>query len=358
MKSIKLSPLILCALCIFILTLSGCGGKVDIAFITDMGTVSDGSFNQGSYEGALNYAENNDKQIKVYEPQGASNSDYLKEIRSAVKDGAKVVVCAGTLFEESIYTAQKKYPKVDFILVDGIPHDDKGKDFTIKDNTMPIMFSEEEAGFLAGYAAVRDGNTELGFVGGTNQESVEQFGYGYVQGADYAAIEMGVNVRVKYCYANTFLEDDNVKNMAEAWYNGGTQIIFACGGAMGRSVIAAAEESGGKIIGVDIDQSRISETVVTSAKKMLGNAVYMGLEKKFSENFTGGAVYEMEAENNGIGLEMENSRFEKFDEELYNAIYEQLASGRIEPYSSTDFGNTSDLELVNTEVFYLELNND
>lgn len=349
---------VLCILTMILwsLSLSGCGKNTDIAFITDMGTVQDGSFNQGAYEGVTRYLEGKDKTCRIYEPDGASTAEYLKNIKAAVHDGADVIVCPGVLFEEAIYSAQKKYPRVHFILVDGVPHDASGRDRTIKKNTMPIMFAEEQAGFLAGYSAVRDGNTELGFVGGTNQESVIQFGYGFVQGADYAAIETGRNVNIKYCYANTFLESDEVKNMCSAWYRGGTQVIFACGGAMGRSVFAAAEENGGKVIGVDVDQSKDSETIITSAEKMLGNAVYYGLSDSYSDQFKGGSVYEMNATNGGIGLEMENSRFESFTEDQYKAILDQLISGRIVPYSAADHGNTSDLELVNTQVYYLELN--
>ena len=337
--------------------LAGCGKGIDIAFVTDMGTVSDGSFNQGAYEGVARFTEETGKVSKVYEPDEASTDAYLKNIKAAVKDGADVIVCPGVLFEEAIFTAQKKYPKVDFILLDGEPHNAAGDDFTIRENTMPVMFSEEQAGFLAGYSAVRDGNTELGFVGGTNQDSIIQFGYGFIQGADYAAIERGVNVTIKYCYANTFLESDEVKNMAGAWYRGGTQVIFACGGAMGRSIISAAEENNGKVIGVDIDQSTLSETVITSAEKMLANSVYMGLNSYYNGTFSGGQVCEMNAANGGIALEMENSRFETFSEVEYGTVFSLLAEGRIVPYSTTSYGNTSDLELINTEVYYLELNN-
>lgn len=338
--------------------LAGCGKGIDIGFITDMGTVYDGSFNQGTYEGVVRYTDETGKICKVYEPDGVTTDDYLKNIKKAVKDGAEVIVCPGYLFEEAIYKAQKKYPKVEFILVDGQPHNADHSDYTIRENTMPIIFAEEQAGFLAGYSAVKDGNTELGFMGGNIQDSVVKFGYGFVQGADYAAVEMGVNVSVRYCYANTFLESEEVKNMTSAWYKGGTQVIFACGGAMGKSVFAAAEENNGKAIGVDIDQSASSESIITSAEKMLGNAVYQGLVNYYDDTFTGGTLYEMDAANGGIGLEMVNSRFSKFTQEDYDTIYARLVSGSIVPYSATDYGNTSDLELVSTEVYYLELKSD
>ena len=335
--------------------LTGCGKGIDIAFITDMGTVYDDSFNQGTYEGVVRFTEDTGKTCKIYEPDGVTNDEYMKNIKKAVKDGAEVIVCPGYLFEEAIYKAQKKYPKVEFILVDGQPHNADASDYTIEDNTMPIVFSEEQAGFLAGYAAVRDGNTDLGFMGGNCQDSVIRFGYGFVQGADYAAIEMGTNVSIRYCYANTFLENDDVKSMTSAWYKGGTQVIFACGGAMGKSVFAAAEETGGKAIGVDIDQSNVSESIITSAKKMLGNAVYQGLSNYYDDTFTGGTLYEMDAANDGIGLEMDNARFTSFTREEYDTIYARLVSGGIVPYNATDYGNTSDLELVSTEVYYMEL---
>ena len=351
----KMRLLNVISLLLMTFALTGCGKGIDIAFITDMGTVYDGSFNQGAYEGVLKYAEETEKISKVYEPDGVTSDEYLKNIKQAVKDGAEVIVCPGYLFEETIYKAQEKYPKVEFILVDGQPHNSDGSDYTIEDNTMPIVFSEEQAGFLAGYAAVRDGNTELGFMGGTNQDSVIRFGYGFVQGADYAAIEMGTNVSIRYCYANTFLESDDVKSMTSAWYKGGTQVIFACGGAMGKSVFAAAEENGGKAIGVDIDQSSVSETIITSAKKELGNAVYQGLANYYDGTFSGGTLYEMDAANAGIGLEMDNARFDKFTREEYDTVFARLVSGGIVPYRSTDYGNTSDLELVSTEVYYMEL---
>ncbi|MBR5407376.1 MAG: BMP family ABC transporter substrate-binding protein [Lachnospiraceae bacterium] len=345
---------VICAL-LMAFGITGCGKSVDIAFITDMGTVYDGSFNQGAYEGITRFTADTGKRSKVYEPDGATTKVLLKNIRKAVRDGADVIVCPGVLFEEAIYKAQQKYPRVDFILLDGEPHDASGEGEIAK-NTVSVMFSEEQAGFLAGYCAVRDGNTQLGFVGGTNDDPVVQFGYGFVQGADYAAIEMGVNVAIKYCYANTYLENDDVKNMTGAWYRSGTEVIFACGGAMGRSVISAAEENDGKVIGVDIDQSSLSNTVITSAKKMLGNAVYNELSDYYNGTFIGGNVLEMGAENDGIALELDNGRFKDFTPEIYDAIYEQLKTGRIVPYASTAYGNTSDLELMNAEVYYLELN--
>ncbi|MCR4739981.1 MAG: BMP family ABC transporter substrate-binding protein [Lachnospiraceae bacterium] len=351
----KLHYLISIMTCLILLT--GCGGqKAEIAMITDLGTINDGSFNQGTYSGVERYAGETGRSFTYYQPEDASEEAYVKSIKKAIKNDAKIIVLPGEIFEEAVYDVQKAYPKVNFVLIDGVPHDADYKDNTIGTNTRAVVFADEQAGFLAGYAAVRDGYTALGFLGGNPQDPVIRYGYGFVQGADYAAIELGVPVRINYCYGMTFLESEDMKNLAGSWYDQGTQIIFACGGAMNRSVMKAAEEKGGRVIGVDVDQSRDSETVVTSAMKELGNAAYQGLKDYYDGNFNGGNVITMNAANNGVGLPIDTSRFVNFTEGDYNAIYSQLVDEKLVPYADTNYGNTFDLTLINTTVTYLELN--
>ena len=340
---------------IIISVLSGCGEKAEIALITDIGTVEDGSFNQGVWDGIRRYVDETAISYDFYRPSDTDLDSYMKAIKTAVKRGAKVVVCPGELFGEVVYTAQFKYPKVSFILVDGEPHNEDYSDETIADNTMAVVFSDEQAGFLAGYAAVREGYTNIGFLGGDTQKPVIRYGYGFVQGADYAAIELGKMVTINYCYGKTFEESPEMVELASSWYQNGTEVIFACAGAMGHSVMKAAEENGGLVIGVDVDQSRESPTVLTSALKELANASYRGLTDYYNGSFQGGKTLLMDAGNDGIGLAMDTSKFVNFTDAEYNAIYGQLVDGKLVPYAGCDFGNTFDLTLVNTTVNYLEL---
>lgn len=335
--------------------LLGCGSnKAEIALITDVGTVDDGSYNQGCWEGIVKYGDENGINYKYYQPKEALCKSYLETIKDAVRYGAKIIVCPGYLPEEAVFYAQDKYPNVHFILVDGIVHNSDYTDFTIKDNVMPIRFAEEQAGFLAGYAAVKDGYNRLGFMGGEAEDAVIRFGYGFVQGADYAAIEMGKQVEIRYYYTGTYFEDPYVSAFASDWYNAGTEVIFACGGAMGRSVMHAAEASGGKVIGVDVDQSSESKTVITSALKNLSSAVYSGISDHYQGNFKGGAIAEFNASNNGIGLVIDNAQFRQFNNADYNVIYTQMLSGAIVPYNVTTDGTCNDMMLVNTSVIYQE----
>ena len=127
-----------------------------------------------------------------------------------------------------------------------------------------VMYAEEESGYLAGYAAVMDGMKKLGFMGGMAVPAVQAFGYGYLQGAQDAAKELGLGageVEVIYHYTGNFEENDTNTATAKTMYQEGVEVIFACGGSVGKSVMAAASEAGAKVIGVDVDQRYDSETV-------------------------------------------------------------------------------------------------
>jgi len=298
-----------------------------IAMITDAGEIDDKSFNQGTWEGIQAFAEDNGKTFKYYKPTEVSDSAYLAAIDLAIQGGAEVVVTPGFLFEPAIYDAQDLYPDTSFIILDGTPHTADYSTFRIESNVYSIFYAEQQAGFLAGYAAVKDGYTKLGFMGGMAVPAVVRFGYGFVQGAEYAAVEMGVDaVELKYHYTGDFAATPKNQTTAATWYADGTEVIFACGGKVGNSVMAAADAAGAKVIGVDVDQSPESETVITSAMKQLGVSVYMGLEGFYAGEFKGGVSETLDITVDGVGLPFASSRFNTFSEADYNAIYDALVA--------------------------------
>lgn len=318
--------------------LTGCSGgdsdsgsnTFELALITDVGTIDDKSFNQGAWEGLVKYATENEITHKYYQPAEKTTDAYLSSIDLAVKAGAKVVVTPGFLFEPAVFKAQDTYPDVKFILLDGSPKEGQDTEVVVGDNTYSVFYAEEQAGFLAGYAAVKEGYTKLGFMGGMAVPAVVRFGYGFVQGAEYAAEEIGITgLEVKYNYTGGFNATPEVQSKAASWYQGGTEVIFACGGAVGNSVMAAAEASSGKVIGVDVDQSAESATVITSAMKMLGQSVYDAIAAYYADSFPGGVSATLGADVDGVGLPMENSKFEVFTQADYDAIYAKLVAGEI-----------------------------
>ena len=327
---------------------------VDVVLITDFGTIDDNSYNQGAWDGVMQYAEEAGLSYEFYQPEDNDNDSIMAQVKRGVKNGARLFVCPGTMLEVPVYNAMKKYDDASFILVDGVPHNEDNTESLIEENVSVIKFAEEQAGFLAGYAAVRDGYKGLGFVGGMPIDPVIRFGYGFVQGADYAAIEMGVNVHIRYTYTNTFGEDPLIEDLAAAWFDDDTEVIFACGGSIGKSVIRAAENHDGKVIGVDVDESSESETVITSAMKDIKTAVYDDVKSFFEGSFAGGSETVKTAATGGVCLPMETSRFEKFSQENYDAIFSHLVDGMIVPYKETNIATCEELSLVNTEVTYIE----
>ncbi|MDR0502857.1 MAG: BMP family ABC transporter substrate-binding protein [Treponema sp.] len=330
----------------------------ELALITDTGSIDDNSFNHGCWQGIMQYSRERFVPHKYYQPEGHAISDLLAAIDLAVKDGAKIIITPSVTFENTVFMAQERYPNVNFILVDGIPHSGAGdSSYKTGSNTSCVLFAEDQAGFLAGYAAVMDGYRTLGFFGGELIPPVNRFGCGFIQGVEFAAETLALapgSVTMNYIYTGSFLPSPEAQDLAASWYESGTEIIFACGGAIGKSVIAAAEKAGKKVIGVDVDQSRDSETVVTSAMKGLQSAVYTSIVNYYNGRFPGGRMQVFCAANRGIGLPMQNSRFQHFNISEYNAIYQKMINGdipRIEKLDNT--GSPTVIPISIIKVNYL-----
>ena len=192
----------------------------EIALVTDVGTIDDESFNQACWEGVKAYAEANGKTYQYYQPGADSTDERLNSIDQAVSEGAKVIVCPGYLFGETVATAQELYPDVDIIAVDVSAGDLGGVD--AQQNLYCAVFGEEQAGSLAGYAVGKDGYTKLGFLGGMAVPAVQRYGYGFVQGANAAAVEQGTPIEINYTYGGQFYGDANITAKMEGWYTTGT----------------------------------------------------------------------------------------------------------------------------------------
>ena len=329
-----------------VISFAGCGGgggtttpqgnTYELGLVTDIGTIDDRSFNQGAWEGLKKYAEETSKTYQYFQPLDQSMSSYNDQIETAIEAGSKVVVTPGFLFENAIHKSQSQFPETYFILIDGAPnnvtdwdtnatYDGGDMDFTIGPNTYSVFFKEEQAGFLAGYAAVKDGYRKLGFMGGMAVPAVVGFGYGFVQGADYAAAELGISdVDIVYHYTGVFSASPEIQAKAASWYSSGVEVIFACGGSIGNSIMRAAENSNSAVIGVDVDQSNESDTVITSAMKNITISVYEGIKAYYEGSFPGGESVHLGAESDGVGLPMATSKFNSFSQAEYDEIFAKL----------------------------------
>jgi len=325
----------------------------EIALVTDYGTIDDKSFNQGAWEGVVQYGDEFGVTYKYYQPTEKTTDAYVETIDLAIQGGAKIVVCPGYLFSEAVYTCQEEYPDTYFIILDAQPKNADG-DVFIADNTMAITYQEDEAGFLAGYAAVKEGYKSLGFMGGMAVPAVKRFGFGYVQGIEYAAKELGLeSVDLVYYYTGAFAATPEAQAQAASWYESGVEVIFGCGGAVGNSVMAAAETAGKFVIGVDVDQSSESDTVITSAVKGLSISVYDGVKAMYDGSFPGGKISVFHSANHGVAIVMDNAKFENFTQADYEEIYAKVASGEITLFHDTD-KKVTDISLEKVKVSVVE----
>lgn len=305
--------------------------QYEIAFITDVGDLKDKSFNQGTWEGVKRYASENKKSYKYYQPangSSATDDDRYGAMKAAVDGGGKLVFAAGFMQEKALKKAAAEFPDVKFVFIDGWPLG--------LPNVAAIDFSEEQAGYLAGYAAVVEGYTKLGFSGGGGGgvPAVPRFGYGYVQGAEQAAKDLkieSIDMKYTYEYGANFQASADLQAMLNGWFVNGTQVIFMCGGAICQSGFAAAAANDGFIIGVDVDQSGMSDTVITSAEKKLREAVMQACGWFYNNEWEAHADKQntLGAADNAIGLPMDTSKLEKFTQEKYDELYKKLQDGTL-----------------------------
>lgn len=328
--------------------------ECEVALITDEGTIEDGSCNELAYKGMQQYCDEKGIKSACFYPQNIDKASYLTEIKNAVKSGAKVVICPGNLLDEAVFEAQKQYPQVSFITINGEPHNSDYSDTHLEENAEVIKFAEEEAGFLAGYAAVREGYRYMGFMGGMPEDSVIRYGYGFVQGADYAAIELGEKVYIAYVYANTFTEGIHVKNMAANWFENGIEAIFTCSENMNKSVISAAEELNKDVFVAESNTNTASAAIIFSCTNNISEAVYKSIDEYYNGTFSGGSVKCLTINDSGIGIDMDNAKFKNFSNIEYDAICNSLMNNDIDPYDNTEIATTKELDLVNTQIVYAE----
>lgn len=329
-------------------------GTYEIAFISGEGELDDSGFHESSWEGIAEYADENRITYSYYRPAADTRQAREEAVRTAAKKGAKIIISQGYPFEEVIAHMQNEYPKIQFLMLDAKPRK-SGQKAELASNVHCILFREEEAGYLAGYAAVREGYTRLGFLGGKEIAPVQRYGSGFIQGAEYAAMEMEREITLKYQYTDTFLPSDEVQQKSKEWYEEGVQVIFACNGGASVSMMQSAEELDGKVIGVDTDQSAESITVLTSAGKNLKGAVTEALDTLYENGgvWSGkqaGKTITLGAKEEGVGLPQEEEawRFENFTQRDYRKIYRGLKRGEQEILSGT-------ATMPKTERVHLEL---
>ena len=347
--------------------------KMKVAMVTDSGDITDQSFNQMTYEACKTWGKENDIEFNYYKPQSDSDEARTASVDQAVADGANVIVLSGYVFAPTVIDESDLYPEVKFLALDVSAGDicEKGigegydynpdhynvTDYYNEDNVYCCTYQEELSGFMAGYAAVMLGYRHLGFLGGMSVPAVNRYGYGYVQGADAAAKELGITdeVQVEYVCGGQFYGDADITAYMDTWYGSkGVEVVFACGGGIYTSAAEAAVKTGGKVIGVDLDQSvTINEykdgLTVTSAMKGLQVTIDNVLDAILNDEWDEyvGKIENLGMESpdpaeNYVQLPEETTQWDDtFTKEDYQKLVERMYNGEYEVSSdSTTFPET------------------
>lgn len=363
--------------CLMVFSLTACGGSdggssdggssasgsdMNIAMITDSGDITDQSFNQTTYEACKAWAAANGAEFTYYKPDSDSDESRNASVDQAVAGGANVVVMPGYMFAAAVVTQSEMYPDVKFIALDvgagdlcekgvgeGYDYDPSHynvTDYYNTDNVYCCTYQEELSGYMAGYAAVKLGYRHLGFLGGMSVPAVTRFGYGYVQGINDAAKELGVtgDIEVEYVCGGQFYGDADITGAMDTWYGTmGVEIVFACGGGIYTSAAEAAVKTGGKVIGVDSDQAGTIDSLyedgitITSAMKGLAatvNSVLTDIKAGNWSSYTGkidnlGLVSE-KPEENYVQLPLDSTQWgDGFSKDDYLALVKAMYKGEV-----------------------------
>ena len=341
-------------------------GAYKIAMITDYGDITDQSFNQTTYEACKAFSDDNSLEFSYFKPAGDSTADRVAMIEKAADEGYNVIVMPGYAFGGAIVEAAPEFPDVKFIALDvaagdlletavanaGETYDYNPSNWNLADyvdlsNVYCAVYQEELCGYMAGYAAVKLGYKNLGYLGGMAVPAVVRFGYGYVQGVDAAAAEMGLtDVTLNYVYGGQFFGDADITAVMDTWYQSGTEVVFACGGGIYTSVVDAAKKVGGKVIGVDVDQSaNIAEyagedgLTLTSAMKGLYPTTYDTLTDVVLngnwDNYKGkiatlGLISGDDPTANYVQIPMDTTQWgDGFTQDDYKAMVKDMYDGKI-----------------------------
>ncbi|MCR5450079.1 MAG: BMP family ABC transporter substrate-binding protein [Solobacterium sp.] len=338
--------------------------EVKVAMITDYGDITDQSFNQTTYEAAKAYCDSNGLAFTYYKPAGDSTAEREAMIDKAVADGYNVLVMPGFAFAEAIAGTVDMYPDVKYVALDVSEYDLNSYGLTeMPENLFSAVYQEEIAGYFAGQAAVKLGYEKLGFLGGMAVPAVIRYGYGFVQGADDAAAELGKTVDIKYAYGNQFYGDADITAAMDTWYGAGTEVVFACGGGIYTSAVDAAKKVGAKVIGVDVDQAGVIKAyaeedgmTVTSAMKGLAatvNSVLSAIKDGSWATYSGqiqnlGLVSGTDPAVNYVGLPSSTQWADGFTEADYNKLVADVFSGAVTVSNDT----AAEPETTNANVDY------
>jgi basic membrane protein A len=325
------------------------GGGAAIAVALDVAGTEDNGKNAALWSGVCTFCQNFNYTSKSFAAAEETEQAEEDTLRQAAESGAGLVICVGSAMEMALYTIQDNYPSVSFLILDGEPHDGEYASYRTGNNTHCVLFREEQAGYLAGYAAVAEGYTNIGFLGAQTMPPIVRYGTGYLQGAEAAAEDYGVQIAAKYWYSGVYEANDDITTRMSGWYADGCQVIFAAGGNLAQSCIdaCAQQTNASYVIAAGYDQTSLDAHVLATAQKCYSRIV----QEELYAFYSGGSVWASDKAAltetvgctlGGVALSGTEWRFSNFTQEAYTTLYEKLFNAQIKVERFSDTNTTPD----------------
>ena len=298
--------------------------------VSDAGGFDDKSFNQLSYEGVKQAADELGADFKGVESQ--SENDYAPNLESLVAEGCDAIVTVGFALSAATVESAKANPGIEYILIDDAADNDFDgtKD---ADNIKPLLYDTAQAAFLAGYAAADYTTTGVvGTYGGMPFPTVTIFMDGFKQGAEYYASEKGKEVKVvgyeggeKGLFTGGFEANETATTTAKGILDQNADVILPVGGPIYQGALTAIADSGKDValIGVDADffetDPNTQDVVMTSILKNMKVSTYEAILAAGNDEFDAEA-YVGTLENDGVGIAPFHNYESKVSESLQGEL--------------------------------------
>ena len=335
----------LVAASITVLAVGACGGTANspasscsktwkVGLVTDVGKLSDKSFNFDSYKGVQDAQADASLCVQGKAIESSTPDDYPKNIQQFIDQKYDMIIGVGFNLGDAVTAASKANPSIKFVLVDAFDFTDK----TPPANLVGLLFQEDQPGFLAGaLAALVSKSGTIGVVAGLQTvPPVVRYVEGYAKGAAYA--KAGTKVLKIYqpeSGAKDFNDPDWGKQQGQTFISQGADVIFGAGGQTGNGALLAAKDAGKFCVGVDVDQyisyPDVASCLITSAEKHLDLAVKQAVTDLTKGTLQGGIV-SFTIQNDGIGLAPYHDNASKIPADVQTKIADiqsKLKSGAI-----------------------------
>jgi basic membrane protein A len=303
--------------------------SIKVGLVTDIGGLNDRSFNQLANQGLERAKSDLGVDTKVLTSK--SDADYVPNLSSLAQQKYDLVIGVGFLMSDAMNTVASKFPKTNFAIIDFSQAGLKSK----PTNVRGLLFSEQEAGYAAGYLSglvvkAKGGKQVISSVGGQKIPPVDHYIAGYQAGAKAA----DPGIKTLNDYSQDFVDQAKCKEIALNHIAEGAQIVFQVAGQCGLGALDAAKEKGVLGIGVDADQGYLGDHILTSAQKKVDVAVFDTAKAAQAGTFKGGEDQIFDLKSDGVGLGKINADGQKYADKV-DEVKQKIISGQIKDIPDT-----------------------